>query len=186
MSDPEPFTGEPLALDLVNTRPAGGDLLRTPHALAAWLDLQAERLPEQLPAPTRSDLAAVHTVRDHITAAVEALLHGERPPEKALRGLEGVLAAAPAVRRPEWNGESVVETPRRIGEPGARLAAALADAAVDLLTDPAVERLKRCAAEDCVLVFLAAHPRRQWCSPERCGNRTRVARYYRRHKPGTS
>ncbi|NGO80928.1 hypothetical protein G6045_35505, partial [Streptomyces sp. YC504] len=23
----------------------------------------------------------------------------------------------------------------------------------------------------------------RWCSPARCGNRTRVARYYQRHKP---
>ncbi|MGW4244442.1 CGNR zinc finger domain-containing protein [Nocardia sp. NPDC004722] len=25
-------------------------------------------------------------------------------------------------------------------------------------------------------------PSRQWCSPDRCGNRVRVARYYQRHK----
>ena len=28
---------------------------------------------------------------------------------------------------------------------------------------------------------LPAHPRRRWCSPARCGNRARVARYYQRH-----
>ncbi|WP_253798373.1 CGNR zinc finger domain-containing protein [Nocardia amikacinitolerans] len=27
-----------------------------------------------------------------------------------------------------------------------------------------------------------AHPKRRWCSPDRCGNRVRVARYYRKHK----
>nr|WP_067513746.1 CGNR zinc finger domain-containing protein [Nocardia puris] len=54
--------------------------------------------------------------------------------------------------------------------------------AADLLTDPALARLKRCEAEDCVLLFLPAHPRRRWCSPTRCGNRARVNRYYHRHK----
>lgn len=182
MSDPEPLIGEPLALDLVNTRPSGGDLLRTPQALAAWVRLQAERLDEDLPAPTREDLAAVHTVREHIASAVGALLDGRRPPPEALRGLEETLAAAPTVRHLEWDGKSVVEIPRRSGDPGARVAAALADAAMDLLTDPGIGRLRRCAADDCVMVFLPAHPRRQWCSPERCGNRARVARYYQRHK----
>jgi predicted RNA-binding Zn ribbon-like protein len=32
------------------------------------------------------------------------------------------------------------------------------------------------------MVFLPAHPRRRWCSPTRCGNRARVARYYQRHR----
>jgi predicted RNA-binding Zn ribbon-like protein len=54
---------------------------------------------------------------------------------------------------------------------------------VDLLTDPAIGRLKECESDDCVILFLPAHPRRRWCSPTRCGNRARVARYYHRHKP---
>ncbi|WP_369690195.1 CGNR zinc finger domain-containing protein [Nocardia sienata] len=29
----------------------------------------------------------------------------------------------------------------------------------------------------------AVHPRRRWCSPQRSGNRVRVARYYDRHHP---
>jgi predicted RNA-binding Zn ribbon-like protein len=64
---------------------------------------------------------------------------------------------------------------------GPRLAAALAESAVELLGSPAVARLKQCEADDCVLLFLPAHPRRRWCSPQRCGNRIRVARYYGRH-----
>ncbi|MEU9839973.1 CGNR zinc finger domain-containing protein [Actinomadura sp. NPDC048032] len=40
-----------------------------------------------------------------------------------------------------------------------------------------------CEADDCVLLFLPAHPRRRWCSAARCGNRVRVARHYRRHRP---
>jgi predicted RNA-binding Zn ribbon-like protein len=34
------------------------------------------------------------------------------------------------------------------------------------------------------MLFLPAHPRRRWCSPQLCGNRVRVARYYRRHRSG--
>ncbi|MEV5588367.1 ABATE domain-containing protein, partial [Nonomuraea pusilla] len=46
MSDVVPLTGEPLALDLVNTRPSVGDLLATADRLRAWLALEADRFPE--------------------------------------------------------------------------------------------------------------------------------------------
>ena len=46
-----------------------------------------------------------------------------------------------------------------------------------------LEKVRECEAADCVMLFRPAHPRRRWCSPTRCGNRARVARYYQRHKP---
>src|SRR6476619_931896 len=98
-----PLVGEPLALDLVNTRPTDVDLLATPDDLANWLALQTERSPELAVAhPTSADLAAVHSVRDHSSAVLDALLHDRRPPIDALRGLNAALAAAPAIRQLEW------------------------------------------------------------------------------------
>ncbi|NEA22897.1 CGNR zinc finger domain-containing protein, partial [Actinomadura bangladeshensis] len=70
----------------------------------------------------------------------------------------------------------------RRGGYGERLAAHLAEAAADLLADPAVGRVRECEADGCVMLFLPAHPRRRWCSATRCGNRARVARYYARRK----
>ncbi|MGW0252203.1 CGNR zinc finger domain-containing protein [Nocardia goodfellowii] len=182
MTELEPLIGEPLPLDLVNTRPVGVDLLRTTEQLTRWLHAQADRLPEAPARPTRADLDAVLDVREHISAVFDALLDGRRPPAAALRGLADAVSAAPAVRRLVWDGESLAATVVREGNSAARLAAALADAAVDLFADPAVARIRRCAADDCVLLFLPAHSRRQWCAPDRCGNRARVARYYQRHK----
>jgi predicted RNA-binding Zn ribbon-like protein len=188
MRDSEPLTGEPLALDLVNTRPASADgrtdLLDTPERLASWLELEADRLGAEAggAVPTEADLAAVHAVRAHTDAAVHALLHGRKPPAAALRALIDAQRAAPAVRELAWDGDAVTATLRRTGPLGVRLAALLAEAAADLLTDPAVGRLRECEADDCVALFLPAHPRRRWCSPARCGNRARVARYYQRHK----
>ncbi|UGT57258.1 CGNR zinc finger domain-containing protein [Nocardia asteroides] len=182
MSALEPLVGEHLAIDLVNTRPAGADLVGTAEQLAQWLRLQEHRLPETFAEPGEAEVRAVQEVRDHVAAALTALRHGERPPGAALRGLAAALSAAPAVRHLAWDGARCVTRTRREGTASARLAAVLADAAVDLLTDPAVDRLRQCAAEDCVMLFVPAHPRRQWCSPERCGNRARVARYYQRHK----
>ncbi|GIH93249.1 CGNR zinc finger domain-containing protein [Planobispora siamensis] len=192
MSDLVPLTGEPLALDLVNTRPRTPqgpvDLLADPEALRSWLALQRDRLPglteDETSALAPSDLSAVHAVREHAAAAIERARRGERPPEAALRGLNRAQAAAPAVRELSWDGASVTAVTRRPGAPGARLTTMLAEAVAGLLTDPAIIRVRECEADDCVMLFLPAHPRRRWCSAARCGNRARVARYYRRHRPG--
>ncbi|MFF5966886.1 CGNR zinc finger domain-containing protein [Streptomyces collinus] len=187
MADSAPLTGEALALDLVNTRPmtADGhvDLLATPRQLSDWLTLEQDRLQGEArdSAPTRADLAPVHAVRAHAEAAVRALLDRAEPPASALRGLTEAQRAAPPVRELGWDGTAVTAVSRRDGPLGIRLAALLAEAAAEVLSAPAISSLKECEADDCVMVFLPSHPRRRWCSPTRCGNRMRVARYYRRH-----
>ncbi|MEV5506700.1 CGNR zinc finger domain-containing protein [Streptomyces orinoci] len=190
--DTEPLVGEQLALDLLNTRPAGlegrKDLLATAQLLARWLDLQGARLAGAAgdgTAPQRADLAPVHAVRDHTEAAVRALMRGARPPASALRGLNQAMGAAPSVPELHWDGTAVTITPRRPGRLGIRLAAVLAQSAADLLTDPAFERVKECEADGCVMLFLPAHPRRRWCVSAKCGNRARVARHYRRQRDGS-
>ncbi|MEQ4717039.1 ABATE domain-containing protein [Nonomuraea sp. B19D2] len=186
MSDLTPLTGEPLALDLVNTRPALGDLLATPDDLRAWLVLRADRFPEarELAAATftDADLAAVRAVREHVTRAVEHARHAVPPPAGDLEALNQAQRDAPAISELGWNGAAVTATRRRTGSAVARLGAWLAEAAAGLLADPAVVKVRQCEADDCVLLFLPAHPRRRWCSATRCGNRTRVARHYQRHK----
>ncbi|MDL4815236.1 CGNR zinc finger domain-containing protein [Actinomadura opuntiae] len=186
MSDVIPLTGEPLALDLVNTRTAVGDLLAAPDDLRAWLDLQADRLPEARDAGSLDihDVRAIQAVREHVANAVERARRGERPDGTDLDALNDAQRAAPAITELTWDGSAVAALRRRSGPWGARLAAGLAEAAAGLLADPAVTRIRQCAADDCVLLFLPAHPRRRWCSAARCGNRVRVARHYRRHKSG--
>lgn len=188
-----PLTGEPLVLDLINTRPqtASGtvDLLSTPACLRAWLDVEADRLTTSVggAAVTAADVAAVRAVREQAATAVDRARQGKRPPAATLRALEAAQRAAPAYRELGWDGTAVTSTPRRTGSLGVRVAAALAEAAIDLLADTAaVTAVRVCEAQDCVLLFLPAHPRRRWCSAARCGNRARVARYYERHKTGTN
>lgn len=54
--------------------------------------------------------------------------------------------------------------------------ATIARDGVRLLTDEPPERVRRCAAADCDLVFLdTSRPgQRRWCSMARCGNRAKV------------
>ncbi|HET6318113.1 MAG TPA: CGNR zinc finger domain-containing protein, partial [Chloroflexota bacterium] len=61
--------------------------------------------------------------------------------------------------------------------------AAVARATIALLGGPDRPRLRVCGRAGCVLFFLQERRRTEWCSAV-CGNRARVARHYRRHKPG--
>lgn len=190
MPDPEPFVGEPLALDLVNTRPFSDgdpvDLIGSPEALHAWLMLQVGRLPgfpvEDAERLSASDLVPILEIRDHTAAIIECVRHGRLPPVAALYGLNAALRAAPAVRALTLEDGAIRSTVRRAGSPGLRLAACLADATADLVSGLTTRHIRQCAAEDCTMLFLATNQRRRWCSSARCGNRSRVAHYYRRHR----
>lgn len=182
--------GEPLALDLLNTLPEVDgrqiDCIATPAALRDWVMRQADRFPgieaAEVAALGEGDLAAVRAVRAHLGVVIRALWSGAAVDAGALAGLNDALRAAPAVKALEVAEGKAGIVLRRVGTLGERLAAALAEAALELIDDRVLARIRECAAQDCVMLFLASHPRRQWCSAERCGNRARVARYYRRHK----
>ncbi len=180
-----PLVDEPLALDLVNTRPSTPtgtvDLLATSGGLEAWLTVQAHRLPNAPNRITPADLADVLALREHITTAIDEARRGQRPPGPALQALIQAEASAPRWRELAWVDGTVTAAPRRHGSAGQRLLADLACAATELLIDPRVTTVRQCEGAGCRLLFLPVHPRRRWCSPELCGNRTRVARYYQRH-----
>lgn len=179
----EPLTGEPLALDLVNTlasSPDGEvDLLDTPDALRAWLVAERDRLDI---ADGQIDLGAVQALRAHIANAVEAARAGIRPPSPALRAITDAQRNAPAYQELGWNGQKITITRRRPGNATAALLAQLAEAATVFLASPEIGLVRCCEGPSCRMLFLPAHPRRRWCSPATCGNRVRVARYYQRHK----
>lgn len=185
MTETFPLVGEPLALDLLNTCPADGDLIANPAGLADWLAAQSGRLGQVGAAVGAAEVAAVQGVREAARAALEAVRGGARPPAEALRALNEAMAAAPAHRelvRAEGGGLAAAAR-RAGGTPARRLAAELAEAVADLLTDARVGQVRRCEGPGCVLLFLPAHPRRRWCVATACGNRARVARYYARHRP---
>ncbi|MFB7256055.1 CGNR zinc finger domain-containing protein [Streptomyces nojiriensis] len=180
-----PLTGELLALDLLNTETAVGDLVADPAGLTAWLAAQAGRL-TPVGAVGAGEVAAVRAVREAAGPALDAVRRGVRPPAGALAALNEALAAAPSHRVLAWTGAGgITAGEHRPADPARRLAAELAEAVAELLTDPRVTQVRECEAHDCVLLFLPAHPRRRWCVASVCGNRARVARYYARHKGDT-
>ncbi|MEN5072337.1 CGNR zinc finger domain-containing protein [Isoptericola cucumis] len=183
---------EPPALDLVNTHiyltdsGAWTDVLDDREQRDAWLGALAPRLGLGADDATFTDDAAdaLKAVRGLAAAAVEPARHGRRPPARALSGLNEAVRAAPATVHARWDGSAVTAEARRAGSLATRLAATFAEETVRLLATPDILDVRRCDAPACVMLFLPRNPRRRWCTPNICGNRARVARYYLRHKPG--
>jgi predicted RNA-binding Zn ribbon-like protein len=182
-----PLVGEPLALDLVNTLATGPDgealdLLAAPKTAAAWLGAQ-QALGRLAGAHADDlDLVALRQLRSRITECVEPARQGAPPPSPALTALNAALRAAPAYPQLGWTGTAVTITIARSADPRRDLCAELAHAAAELLSDPAITRVRICEGPHCRLLFLPAHPKRRWCSPSTCGNRARVARHYHKHR----
>src|SRR5687768_8892404 len=138
-ADPRPLRGEPLALDLVNTRWIGPDgprdLLTDPAGLAVWLAGAG------LTGRARADgstLAAVRAARDAVAAAVAD------PADVA--ALNDVLAHG-RVRRLVAGGMPAEEL--EVDEPAWRAAWLAADDFLRLLADRP-GRIRRCANPECV------------------------------------
>ncbi|MEU9296106.1 CGNR zinc finger domain-containing protein [Streptomyces sp. NPDC048266] len=174
--DPRPLTGEPVSLDLLNTRwneeGVRQDLLTGVEGLAVWLGSNGlgRRFPADA-ATLRHTLAArdalaalvarpgdpaatarVDAVLDH--GRIRATLTGEGPGER-------VEFADPA-RGPGWTA---------------------ARDYLDLLRT-APDRIRACAHEACILHFFdtSRNGTRRWCSMAACGNRAKASRHYARTK----
>ncbi|GIF49531.1 putative RNA-binding Zn ribbon-like protein [Asanoa ferruginea] len=183
-----PMGGEPLvALDLVDTKmlvtDPPTDLIADPTTAQAWWRLQASRLPGG-PAP---DLPATRRLRTAIRDLFDAHLEHREPEAGSLDDVNAAASAVPTSLRLAPTGAGYREEVRWHTEQGGNAAlAATARGAIELLADPTrLARLRRCANPNCSMLFLAETTRRQWCTPNICGNRTRVARHYRRAHPTT-
>ncbi|MEV6807351.1 CGNR zinc finger domain-containing protein [Streptomyces sp. NPDC051132] len=170
------------------------DLLATLHpderldgvsALRAWI-ADAGLVPDGTPLghADGSWPAAFQDLRESVGHVVRGLLAAPSPAYGPALGRVNEAARCPTpapVAVPGPDGRPVREL---AGPPGcAALLAVVARDAVDLLTDPVARAaVRRCAADDCPLVYLDASRgrRRRWCSSEGCGNRERVARHRRR------
>ncbi|MFD5322972.1 CGNR zinc finger domain-containing protein [Streptomyces sp. NPDC127092] len=176
VTDPRPLTGEPVSLDLLNTRwMADGvrqDLLTDTDGLAVWLAANG------LEGRFTADAATLrHTLaaRDALAALVD------RP------GDAGATAAVDAVL-----GHGRIRATLTTEGPGEE--AEFADPAhgpgwiaardyLDLLrANP--ERIRACAHEACILHFFdtSRNGTRRWCSMALCGNRAKASRHYARTK----
>ena len=70
-----------------------------------------------------------------------------------------------------------------VGTVRAAIQAGLDRDAVRTMSRPTRDRVRKCAAENCYLLYLdTSRPgRRRWCSMQRCGNRHKVSEHRQRH-----
>ncbi|MGW4564475.1 CGNR zinc finger domain-containing protein [Streptomyces sp. NPDC004561] len=173
--DPRPLTGEPLALDLLNTRwnqeGATRDLLADTDGLAVWL--ASNGLAETHPAGTEV-LRHLHEAREALRAAVDGSSAEAAPLVDAVLAhgrIRARLTAGGPAEEPEF------------ADPAWGPAWLAARDYLDLLTR-APERIRTCAGAGCVLHFFdtSRNGTRRWCSMAACGNRAKASRHYARSK----
>lgn len=180
-----PMGGEPLvALDLADTLMLAvdppADLLADAGGTEKWWGLQGRRLPGG-PVP---DPAATRRLRAAIRDLLDSHLEHRAPRETSVEDVNAAAAAVPVSERLVASAETMHREIRWHAEFGGNIRlAAIAREVIELMSSPEqLARLRRCANPDCSMLFLAASSRRQWCTPNICGNRARVARHYHRHR----
>lgn len=186
-ADPRPLIGEPLSIDLLNTRWIDGegrhDLLTDVEGLAVWLSSPH----------VRSALGDLTSEADDVT--LERLL-------LARTALDGLIATLP-----DFDGEAVASAnatlahgwiERSLAEEGP-LSVVRVDvpswgpawAAIDdflRLVGERPDRIRACANPACILHFydISKSGRRRWCSMSGCGNRAKAQRHYQRTTKGSA
>ncbi|MFB4317752.1 CGNR zinc finger domain-containing protein [Actinomadura sp. 21ATH] len=177
-ADPRPLVGEPLCLDLINTRWVDGgarhDLLDSTGGLAVWL--RSAGLDGRATAD-RATLDATVETRDVLLALLE-----QRSSPEATEALNRILARGALHHRLGSDGP---EDHARTDDP-AWLPSWLAAADYLRLLADSPGRVKPCSHPDCILYFhdTTKNGTRRWCSMAICGNRAKAARHYERSKTG--
>ncbi|MFP1663514.1 CGNR zinc finger domain-containing protein [Streptomyces cavourensis] len=184
-ADPRPLTGEPLALDLLNTRwmDAEGphDLLESPDGLAIWLGSPPvrEQTGALAPAADRATLDRLMETRTALEALASAAALDEPGAAGATAALNAILAHGRIRRALGADGlpESLVE----VDDPSWGPAWYAADNWLKLVADRP-DRIRPCANDACVLHFydVSKNGTRRWCSMAGCGNRAKAQRHYAR------
>ncbi|MCP9958935.1 MULTISPECIES: CGNR zinc finger domain-containing protein [Streptomyces] len=185
-TDPRPLTGEPLAIDLLNTRWIDGqgrhDLLDGVDGLAVWLGSPPVRRALEAAGPVRADRDTLDRLLQARSALDEVVADVLRPTPEAAASLNAVLAHGRVrhLLRPE-GPDTVVEA----DDPSWLPAWSAAADYLRLLTDRP-DRIRHCANAQCVLHFydVSKNGTRRWCSMAGCGNRAKARRHQARHQGG--
>ncbi|MFD9608264.1 CGNR zinc finger domain-containing protein [Streptomyces sp. NPDC090082] len=175
-TDPRPLTGEPVSLDLLNTRwneeGVRRDLLADVEGLAVWL--AANGLEGRFAA---DDATLRHTLaaRDALGALVD------RPGDPAATARVDAVLGHGRIRATlttEGPGEEA-----EFADPARGPGWTAARDYLDLLRT-APDRIRACAHEACILHFFdtSRNGTRRWCSMAVCGNRAKASRHYARTK----
>ena len=193
------FVGNQACLDFINTdlvmngQPT--DLLRSFQDLVAWL-LQAGLMTKELAKRFEKEgshhgaetLKQAKVFRTAMREMAERLAAGKSVPQPALDAVNQALryrVGYPQVGRQNGAFERTYQQEFTDSD---QLLGLLAEAASDLLVRCDVSLVKKCQNPACVLFFYdtTKNHARHWCSMNLCGNRSKVAAHYQRHRKRTS
>lgn len=184
-------------MDLANTVAWRGstpeESLHSFQDVLAWLD-SAKALPARAVAEFHkwsdahpADAAIVFSETIEIRETLYRLLHsvaaGSAPANEDLRRLNSTLnEAAPRAnldRVDRGFGWRIEAKPTAAG-----MLAPVLWSAADILVGPDCARLRQCANDRCLWLFLddSKNGTRRWCSMQACGNRAKARRHYLRQK----
>lgn len=177
-TDFRPLTGEPVSIDLLNTRWIDSgrllDLLDSTDGLAVWLAARTEfRKPPVRPdEPTRQALLEARAALAEVVDSPEHSAGRARLNAVLDRGrVRLALTEDGPEQRPETD------------DPAWYPAWVAARDYLHLLADRP-HRIRGCANPECILHFYdtSKNGTRRWCSMAACGNRAKASRHYARHR----
>jgi predicted RNA-binding Zn ribbon-like protein len=189
------FVGNQAGLDFVNTELVVNgqptDLLPSFEALISWLvqaglmtDAEVERVEQEGSRHGLETLKKAKAFRAIMRAMAERLAAGNPVSQAAVDAVNQALRhrlGYPQICRRRGVFERKYQAEFRNSNPVLGL---LAEAATDLLIacDPSL--VKKCQNPECVLFFYdtTKNHARHWCSMSLCGNRSKVAAHYHRHR----
>lgn len=205
MGEPRPqipflFVGNQPCLDFINTqlvvneRPV--DLLATLSDLVAWLvqvrlltDDEAKKIERQWGGQAKGTqtLEQARAFRITLREMVERIASDRPVPQAAIEAINDLLRyriGRPQLTRRKGKFEREFQAESQDAN---QLLGLLAEAASDLLCTCDLSLIKKCQNPACVLFFYdtTKNHARHWCSMSLCGNRSKVAAHYRRHRGTT-
>ena len=167
-----------------------GDLVRWAAGTAGLGAKVVDALEGWAPAHPAAEalFAEAIALREAIYRIFHALACGEAVADPDLAALNRALAAAPPRHRvgPTYAGFGWQIEGARTSAP--MLLAPVLWSAGDLLASDRRRRVRLCANEQCLWLFLdeSKAGTRRWCDMASCGNRAKARRHYRRTRPGSA
>jgi predicted RNA-binding Zn ribbon-like protein len=191
------FVGNQRCLDFINTSFVvnGGpvDLLATFSDLVTWLvevDLLSEKEGKKIKRQWAKQVEGTETLeqarafRDTLREMVERIADGRPVPQAAIEAINGTLRyriGYPQLTRRNGKFERgyLAES-----QEANQVLGLLGEVATNLLCTCDHSLIKKCQNPLCVLFFYdtTKNHARHWCSMTLCGNRSKVAAHYRRHR----
>jgi len=191
------FLGNQPILDFINTRlvlegmPV--DLMGTFSDLLAWFVkaglMSAEdgtRVKRQWEGTTEAKqvLDQAKAFRDQVREVVERIVAGQPVSLADIEVINKKLRYHQGYSQLILRGEKLSRTFQTESNDPGYLLGLLADATANLLSSGDFQRIKKCQNPACVLLFLdtTKNHARVWCNMATCGNQSKVAAHYRRHR----